>query len=59
MQKERVSGPPSTQVDASTWIMLAVLLILALVIALGSLALTRWNQQVEVPTGSQTVPTRR
>jgi hypothetical protein len=59
MQNEPVPGPPSTQSDAWTWIMIAILLVLATGIAFGSLALTRWNHWVEQPTGSQTVPTTK
>jgi hypothetical protein len=59
MQNDPVSDVPSSRVDAWTWIMLAILLALGVLIGLGGLALTHWNQQMETPTGSQTVPTRR
>jgi hypothetical protein len=49
---------PSSESNAWTWIILAVLLVLGALIGVGLLALTNFTQQSQMPTGSQTVPGR-
>jgi hypothetical protein len=51
-------NPPSSESNIWIWIMLAILLTVSAVVAVGSLALLNLNQQGEVPTGSQTMPSR-
>jgi hypothetical protein len=48
--------PGSLKGDASTWIMLAVLLVLAGIVGVGAIALVNFNQMHEVATGSQDTP---
>jgi hypothetical protein len=57
MQDQRPSG---TSADNTIWIwiILAGLLILAALLAIGSLAVINWNQQLQLPTGSQSTPAR-
>jgi hypothetical protein len=48
--------PGSLKGDASTWIMLAVILVAAGIVGVGAIALVNFNQMNEVPTGSQDMP---
>jgi hypothetical protein len=48
----------SSDNNISIWMTLALLLIVAGLVAMGSMALLSWNQQNEQPTGSQTAPRR-
>jgi hypothetical protein len=48
--------PSSADTDAWTWIILAGLLVLGVLIGAGSMAITSINQQAQTATGSQTVP---
>jgi hypothetical protein len=48
----------SSDNNVSIWMMLAVLLVVAALIASGSMSLLSWNQQNEQPTGSQSMPQR-
>jgi hypothetical protein len=49
---------PSSEGGIWIWIVLAGLLVLSAAVAFGSLQLLHFNQQGEVPTGSQTAPAR-
>ena len=45
MEQQPYDHPPSTDVDSRTWIILAALLVLSVLIAFGTLALTSFNER--------------
>lgn len=55
MDNRPLSG--TTAPDHSVWVILAGLIVLAVLVGFGALALINATQQVQAPTGSQTVPT--
>jgi hypothetical protein len=59
MENRNGAQPPSAENTAGTWIMLGILLVLAVGIGIGSLALTSFTSQQQLATGSQTVPSSR
>ena len=59
MTEQLDQNPPSAGASASTWIILAGLLVLGALIGLGLMGIMSYNQQGETATGSQTVPSSR
>ena len=45
MEQRPYDHPPTTDVDSRTWIILAGLLVLSVLIAFGTLALTSFNER--------------
>ena len=56
--KDELHHQSSADTDMWTWIILAGLLVLGFLVAMGSLALMSMNQQGQTATGSQTTPSR-
>ena len=48
---------PDTSLDRSTWIILATLLLIGFLVVTGFYAITA-TQQIQLPTGNQSIPTR-
>jgi hypothetical protein len=59
MENETLARTSSGDYSVSIWIILAVILIVSTVIAIGSISLLDSHQQGQVPTGSQSVPSMR
>ena len=59
MYNETTSNSSLAESNTWTWIFLVVLLVVGAITAVGALALINAAQQTELPTGSQTLPTRR
>ena len=59
MHNETISNSSSADSDIWTWIILAALLVLATLTAVGALALIHASQQGELPTGNQSLPSPR
>ena len=58
MQSQPLSGASSADNNVWIWIILAALLFLGTVVGVGALMLVNANQQTQLPTGTQTTPTR-
>jgi amino acid permease len=59
MYSQTTSNSSPAESNTWTWIFLVVLLVAGAITAVGALALINAAQQTEVPTGSQTLPSRR
>lgn len=58
MDKDLTVGASSADPGIWTWIILAALLVIGVLIAIGSLALITVNQEPQLPTESQPAPPR-
>jgi len=58
MEDQPLARISSSDHGVSIWIILAAILVLSAAIGVGALRLLTSTQQAQLPTGSQTVPTR-
>jgi flagellar basal body-associated protein FliL len=58
MEDQPLARISSSDHDVSIWIILAAILVLSAALGVGALRLLTSTQQAQLPTGSQTVPTR-
>ena len=58
MKQQEISGARSSDHSASIWIILAGLLVLSALLALGTLTIINANQQSSAPAGAQPAPVR-
>ena len=56
MNNQPASGTSSSDINVWTWILLAVILLLSAIVAVGALGIVNANSQMQMPTGSQSVP---
>jgi hypothetical protein len=59
VNEQPVKGTPSAEIDIWVWIVTGGLLVLGLIVGVGALALMDLNQQQQLPTGSQSVPSSK